>query len=189
MIVGMVMGLWLSNPTPSLTPVQPAWTWTGTSLTLEKLQALSELVTVRAEIADVQETKLAGYTGSLKAAVLVRGELFVGVDLSQAQFENKDEIQHTAVLRLPQPHVISAKLDMNRTKVFGIASHGLWWFVPGGSDADAVVVNHAYREAQQAMDGAQLTPELARQARRQSEKVLGEFGKSGGWELEVKWTE
>ena len=185
LVVGMIVGLWLANRTSS----RPQWTWTGAGLTVEKLKALSELVTVRAEIADVQETKLAGYTGSLKAAVLIRGEFLAGVDLSQARFENKDEIRHAAVLRLPQPHLISAKLDMKRTKVFGISARGLWWFVPGGNDANAVVVNHAYKEAQQVMDSALLTLELAQQARAQAEKVLGEFGKSLGWEVEVKWSE
>ena len=36
---------------------------------------------------------------------------------------------------------------------------------------------------------ALLTPELAQHARSQAEMVLGEFSKSLGWEVELKWTE
>lgn len=182
---GMVLGLWLASRAAG----RPPWTWAGSGLTLEKLQTLSELVTVRAEVADVQETRLAGYTGSLKAALLIRGELLVGVDLSQAQLERQDDVRRTAVLRLPRPQVISARLDMERTRVFGITARGLWWFAPGGADTDAAVVNHAYGAAQEAMNTALLTPELAGRARAQAETVLGEFSKSLGWKLEVQWGE
>ena len=139
LIAGLVLGLWLTGRPPVRSP----WTWNGAGLTLERVRALASLVMLRAEVADVQETSLAGYTGSIRAAVLVRGELLMGVDLSQARFEQKDDLRHTAVLCLPAPRILSARLDHERTRIFGISTRGLWLIVPSGSDADAVVINRA----------------------------------------------
>ena len=185
LIAGLVGGFWLMGRMPGRSP----WTWNNSGLTLEQVRALSELVTVRAEIVDVQETSLAGYTGSIRAAVHIRGELLVGVDLSQARFEQRDEVRHTAVLRLPQPQVISAKLDMKRTRVFGISARGLWLIVPGGADADTVVINRAYREAQGVIEKTVLGPDLQERAKAQGEKVLGQLSESLGWKVDVKWGE
>src|SRR5690348_15989068 len=43
-------------------------------VTIEQIQPLSSLVTTRVDVADVVETQLSGYTGSMKAALLVKGD-------------------------------------------------------------------------------------------------------------------
>jgi hypothetical protein len=183
LIAGLGLGLWWMGRSPVRSP----WTCNSGGLTLERVRALADLVTVRAEVADVQETSLAGYTGSIRAALLIRGELLVGVDLSRATFEQKDEIRHTAVLSLPAPHVLSARLDHQRTRIFGITTRGLWLIAPGGQNADAAVINRAYREAQVAIERTAMVRDIRERAKTQAEKVLCEFSKSLGWELEVKW--
>src|SRR5436190_3396471 len=57
---------------------------------VEQVQALAALVTVRVDVADVQETRLDGRSGGVRAAVLVRGDFLVGTDLGRAAFEAVD---------------------------------------------------------------------------------------------------
>src|SRR5947209_13443372 len=99
-------------------------------LTLERIQTLSVLTTLRVEVADARVTEIAGYTGSIKAVLVIRGEVDIGVDLSKAQFESVDESAHSVTLLLPQPSVHSAHLDQQRTKLIGVWPTGLWSVVP-----------------------------------------------------------
>ena len=70
--------------------------------TIEQIQQLSSLVTLRVEVADVLESSITGYTGGVKAVLVVKGDLLLGVDLSQAKLEKVDLVARTAVLVLPR---------------------------------------------------------------------------------------
>jgi len=76
---------------------------THTGLTIDKIQPLSSLVTARVDVADIVETTLLGYSGSIKVAILVKGDFLLGTDLSAARFEAVDTAHHTATLVLPPP--------------------------------------------------------------------------------------
>src|SRR5438132_1571070 len=65
---------------------------THAGLTVERLQPLSSLVTARVDVADVVETTLAGHTGSVRVAILVKGDFLLGTDLSAARFEAVDVV-------------------------------------------------------------------------------------------------
>jgi hypothetical protein len=182
---GMMLGMWLMVSFGGWA----RWDRTRAGPTIEQVQQLAELVTVRAQVADAQQTSLAGYTGSIRAALLVKGEILVGVDLSQARFEQEDEVHRVAVLRLTRPRVLAARLDHERTKVFGVSTRGLWLMVPGGGDADAAVIDRAYREAQEGLEKAADNPELRRRAANQAELELREFCSSIGWQVEIRWSD
>ena len=156
-------------------------------LTIEQVQALSCLVTTRVEVADVQETRLDGYTGSVKAALLLRGDFLLGVDLAQAKFESVNETARTATLVLPQPHVASPRLDHERTRVFAVLQTGLWQIAPGGGQTSGEVVDRAYRDAQRFVAAAADDPAMIARSRQQAEQVLAAFFKATGWTVTVKW--
>jgi hypothetical protein len=63
--------------------------------------------------------------------VLVKGELSLATDLSQAQFEAVEEQDHTAVLILSPPELLSPHADPAGTKLIGVWRYGLWEVVPG----------------------------------------------------------
>lgn len=109
------------------------------------------------------------------------------MDLSAARFEQMDRDTRTAVLRLPQPTVQSARLDQERTKLVGVWERGLWAITPGGGDAEAVAVNHAMREAQRTMEAAGRDPELIQRCRVQTEQVLLTFLRNIGWTVSAEW--
>jgi hypothetical protein len=160
-----------------------------TGPTIEQVQALSCLVTQRVDVADVQETRLEGYMGGMKAALLVKGDFLLGVDLSKAKFESVDPAGHRAVLVLPQPRVTSPRLDQDRTRLFTISESGLWLIAPGAGPTSTALINRAYRDAQHLIAGACDEPSLMIRGRQQAERVLKAFFDAVGWTVEVRWAE
>ena len=160
-----------------------------TGPTIERVQALSSLVTARVDVADVVESRLDGRLGGAKAALLVKGDFLLGVDLSLARFEAVDAAARTAVLVLPQPKVTSPRLDHSRSRVFAVTESGLWQVAPGGGDASAAVVNKAYRDAQRFVAAACDDPSLMPRARQQAERVLAAFFRATDWKVTVRWAD
>jgi hypothetical protein len=156
--------------------------------TIEQVQQLSELVTLKVDVADIRVTEVKGYLGGSKAAILVKGDVRLGVDLKQAKFQAIDQSNKTAVLILPEPQVSSPRLDHARTRLFASKDEGLWQIVPGDS-AQTAVLNKAYREAQEVVAGAAQDHGLVEQAKKQAEKVLTTFFDAMGWKVAVRWRE
>jgi len=154
--------------------------------TIEQVRALSELVTTRVDVADVQETQISGYTGGIKAAILVKGDFLLGVDLSKARFESMNAEVRTAVLVLPQPQVSSPRVDHERTRLYAVGESGLWKIIPGDA-AYTAVIDLAYREAQRIVGAAADQPSLIERSRRQAQDVLGTLFEAMGWQVTVKW--
>ncbi len=153
---------------------------------IEAVQGMSSLVTLRVQVSDVQFTEIRGYTGSIRAALLVRGEVELGTDLSRAQLVDVDSVKRTATLVLPRPTLHTAKVDLAKTRLVALSKRGLWWIVPG-TDAEEAVVFRAYREAEQAMAAAGRRPELEVQAERQAETTLKHFAEGQSWQIGVRW--
>jgi hypothetical protein len=154
--------------------------------TLLEVQRLAELVTARVEIADVRETKLAGYLGDVKAVLIVRGEALLGPDLSQARISKCDELQREILIELPKPHVISYRLDHSGTRLACLVHDGLWMIVPGDAGRTAVL-NRAYAEAERALSAAAATEQTIEQATTQAERVLSTFFQAAAWHVNVRW--
>ena len=170
------------NPLPSATAAT-----TDTGLTIERIQPLSSLTTLKVQVADVVESELHGKTGKVRAVLIVKGEVALGVDLSSAAFEPVDREKHTAAILLPQPCVQYVRLDHKQTRLLGIWSSGLWLIVPGGGDADAVTVNNGYREAERLVGNTASDGALVQRCRVQTEDVLRSFLRALGWSLDVRW--
>ncbi len=132
--------------------------------TIEQVQALASLVTSRVEVSDVVVTRLSGYTGGVEAAVLLRGDFELGVDLSAARFASLDTAHHSAVLVLPQPRASQPRVDHRRSRIVAVREEGLWKIVPG-HDADVAVTNLALRDTQQFVADAAADPAVIERAR------------------------
>jgi hypothetical protein len=154
--------------------------------TVQQIQQLSTLVTTRVETADVQETSVEGYTGSMRVALLVKGDFLLGVNLAQAHFESVDHETLSAVLTLPAPQVTSPRVDHQRTRLFEITNEGLWAMVP--TDAGrSKVVERAYEQAQQSVTTLASDPLLIDRSRRQAEQVICAFFQALGWSVRICW--
>ena len=80
-------------------PVSRPWAAEiGSGPTLEQIQTLASLTTLKINVADALVTQLAGRTGGIRAVLVVHGNVTLGVDLSKARFESVDQRNRTAVL-------------------------------------------------------------------------------------------
>lgn len=161
---------------------------TGTGPTLEQVQRLSNLVTVKVDVADVQVTELGGYTGGQKAILLVKGDFLLGIDLSRARLESFDKAARTAVLVLPPPAIRSPRLDQERTRLFMVSSQGLWCLVPGDA-GQTTVLNHAYQHAQRVVAEAASNVDSVDRCRRNTESALACFFEAASWKVRIRWSD
>jgi hypothetical protein len=179
----VVLG-WLSSKPRIASTTAPAISHAAP--TVEQIQSLALLTTVRVDVADVRLTTLDGYTGGIRVAAVIKGDFYLSTDLSQARLESVDVHRRTATLFLSQPRVISARLDHERTKLFAMNAYGLWQITPGeGPYAEAV--NQTYAEAQASVEAAAANAEVRQRARAQAEAVLGAFFRAMHWDVTVQW--
>jgi len=154
--------------------------------TIEQVRQLSSLVVTKVDVADVSTTEIAGFTGGVRAALVVRGDLVIAVDLSKARFESQDPDKRTAVLVLPAPEVSRPRLDQEKTRVFELTRQGLWAVLPGDA-GQSTAVNHAYRHAQKVVAAVGADPKLIEKARSDAEETLSAFFQALGWTVTVRW--
>ena len=153
---------------------------------LSRITELAELVTLRVPVSTVITTEIVGYTGSVSCAIVVHGEVELGVDLEQARFEDVDPEARTAILVLLEPKTRAARLDHARTHVYSLDRHGLWVMLPS-DEPGRRVVNRGMTEAQATLEQTARDPVLIQKAQEQAEQVLrGGFGVLG-WRVSLTW--
>jgi hypothetical protein len=195
-VLGIVLGIGIAQILPLLQPSSVPGGFAGPGgggpsqgePTIEQIQSLATLLTSRIDVADVQRTTLAGYSGGVSAALIVKGDVQVGVDLSRARLESVDIATRRAVLILPPPTVGMSRVDHERTRLWAISHQGLWQIVPG-ERASVAVVNQAFHEAQQMIGRVAEQPELIEHSRQQAQAVLKTFFAALDWEVNVRWTD
>ena len=166
----------------------PSATHAHSGPTIEQVRGLSSLTVLKVDVADVQVTDLRGYTGGAKAALVVKGDLTLATDLSEARFESLDPRNRMAVLVLPPPQVASPRVDHARTRLFGVWRYGLWQAVPGGR-AETAAVNRSFAEAQRVVAAAGDDFSLDQRGRAQAEAALGAFFQALDWKVTVHWSD
>src|SRR5512137_912448 len=109
-LVGMViMGVMFTYLRRQVAPAPPAVVEvTHTGPTIAQIRGWAALVSCRVTLEDFVTSKFDGFGGSLSAAVTIRGEALLGVDLEQAYLQQVDQSSRTLVLVLPQPTCQSA---------------------------------------------------------------------------------
>jgi hypothetical protein len=178
MIVLVVLAaLWLYN---AKQPSQPQIVSLGP--TVEQAQKLSELVTLRIYIADVLIGCDEQWIGNVEAAFLIKGDALISVDLAQMQVA-KDLDKKTAVLTLPKPRILSARVDHERSRVWDMRKGCLVF----GDDRAKAVYQSGFLHAQRLVEQVAGQDEWIDKARSQAEAILKGFYSALGWAIEIKW--
>jgi hypothetical protein len=149
--------------------------------TIERLERLSQLVTGKVTICDV----LVGASDDSKGAFLIRGDALIGLDLSKAVITEKDESAKRATILLPQPRVIVARVDHERSKVYEFRTTS---WIPWHSQSGRLL-EEAMLQAQRMVTKAANSPENIEQARRQAEIIIGALYEHLSWSLKIIWQE
>ena len=157
------------------------------TLTIERIQPVLSLLTSRVQVSDVAYEKLDGYTGSLKLAALIHGDVLIQIDLADAQLVEIHDDRRTATLVLPMPEAISPRIDHNRTRVIAVYTSGLWRMVPT-DQGRAQLFDRAMANAQQRIAQAAVEQTLVDDARQQAERIITTFARDQlDWQIDIRW--
>lgn len=162
----------------------PSWI-TGSessSPTITEIQELGQLTVLRVNVADV----LADSSDDYKGLWIVRGDALVAVDLQSAKLQSADEKTKKLVVLLPQPRVIQARVDHEKTKTYDVSKKAWWNPFVGRSDE---FVDKAMSKAQRIVEKQSTDDETMQQAREQAERMLASMYRYAGWEIDVVWQE
>lgn len=156
---------------------------------VEQLKPLAALMTHRVVVVDALTVTITGYVGELRAAVIVRGDAMLTVDLAQATIKDIEHEARTVVIVLPPPHVLSARVDHEHTRIFSVEASGLWALMPGvGGRAE--IIDRALREAQEVIAKAASEPLVIEQARARAQALICSFfADSMKWSITVRWAD
>jgi Protein of unknown function (DUF4230) len=158
--------------------------WPGSALaappppSIAQIQSMSELATTRVHLSDFIEGENAHYIGRWT----LHGEVVLGVDLSAVRYVKVDEAAKRATLSLPQPHLISSKVDHERSAEVWVKSK-VWVPTSSSQVLRDEVWKHADRKIQR------LGQELGymERAKVQAERVLGQLFEGVGWKVNFEW--
>lgn len=149
--------------------------------TVQEIERMAQILVAKIHIADV----LIGVSDDSKGAFLIRGDAAIAVDLNKAAITEKDNDRKQATIRLPQPKVVLARVDHERSRVyeFRTTSWIPWHAQPGR------LLEQAMLQAQRMVEQAANSPENIEQGRRQAEVIIGGFYEHVGWHVQVRWKE
>ena len=145
---------------------------------LAVIQSMSELATTRVHIADVIEGSNRDYVGKWQ----FRGQYILGVNLAEAVYLQADAEKREAVLRLPQPHLISSKIDHESSEELYV--HWASW-VPLSSKQ--VLRDEVWKYAGRKLERLGQEQGHMERAKVQAERALTELFRGLGWNVRFEW--
>lgn len=168
----------------------PAWLWwTGVPSpnaqaaapppSLATIRNMSELATTRVHISDVITGKNQHWEGKW----LLHGELILGVDLAKASYGQTHPETKEAVLRLPPPHLISSKVEHDRSEELFMKS--LSWM--SFSSDPKLLRDAVWKQADGKLKRLAEEPGYAERAKVQAERVLQDLFGGVGWKVRFEW--
>ena len=83
-----------------------------------QLERLQYLVSTRVHVVDV----LVGESRWLEGSWIIQGDALIGVDMKKAEIRDADRKARTAVIILPQPAVLSARVNHEKSQQWDIKS-------------------------------------------------------------------
>ena len=171
-LVALPAGLWSSGvPFP----------WAARAVpppSLAVIQSMSELATTRVHISDTIE----GANNDFQGKWALHGEVILGVNLADAAYVQARPEKREAVLRLPPPHLISSKIDHERSEELYI--HWVSW-VPFRSKQ--VLRDTVWKEADKKLQRMGQEQGYRERARVQAERALEGLFKGLGWTVRFVW--
>lgn len=167
----LLSGLWMASakspevPGPPLPPIS-------------RIQEMSDLATLRVQIAD----SVIGKNEHWEVCWMLHGEAVLGVDLSRATYVSVDDQNRRAVLSLPEVHVVSSKVDHNRSRELTVKQKS-WLPSPGRKSLRDEVWQHADgKVARLARDESYLKGSM-----QNAERVLDRLFQNVGWTITYEW--
>lgn len=153
--------------------------------TVEKLQPLAELVSLRVQIVDILTVEQPGWLHGYQGAWLIQGDALWTTDLQQAQIEVVSSVPGSAAVRivLPSPRVSWARLDQSKTQTYDLRSTS---WIPL-LQVPPQVQDEALERAQTLIAEIANQEAYRQQAQHQAEAILTRFYAGYGVVTEIVW--
>ena len=148
--------------------------------TVERLQRLSQLVTLQVMVADV----LVGEGEGSRGSWLIKGDALLGTDLAKAQIVDRDDTARRATLLLPSPVVLHSRVDHQRTRTWEVRR--MAW-MPWNADQDRLR-DAVMLQAQELVTHVAGSSENIRQTKTNTETTIKTLYGEVGWQVSVQWT-
>lgn len=165
--IGVNPFIWASVSDPPLPPIV-------------QVQMMSDLATTRVQISDFIE----GENNHYQARWDLRGEAVLGVDLSKAKYASINEKSRTAAIILPAPHLISSKVDHERSKELFLKSKTI---IPVGIEGARSLREEVWKHADKKFQRLAQNEGYLEATRVQAERVLNRLFTDLGWTITYKW--
>lgn len=179
---------------PPATPVAPP--------ALATVEGMGHLVSLKVRYANViaftqQLTQGIPWTqwelrlGGTQVLLVARGDCLVGTDMREARYEAVDAAARTAVLVLPQPAALSARVDhrprdQGGSYFYAVQGTGIEPLIPGSANRTQAI-DTALQRAQKDMErGCQAASTVAT-ARDHAEAALKPLFAATGWQVAFRW--
>jgi Protein of unknown function (DUF4230) len=157
--------------------------FSSTGPTIVQLERLQYLVSTRVHVADV----LVGESRWLEGSWIIQGDALLAVDMSKAEIRDRNEQARTAVIVLPQPAVLSARVNHEKTQEWDIKSRS-WVPIASMILGDRTAMEkQAMLQAQQLVERAAGSDDNKATARQSAEGIVGELYRAVGWHISVQW--
>ena len=151
--------------------------------TMVQLERLQYLVSIRVQVADV----LVAESRWLEGSWIIQGDALLAVDMSKAEIKDKDDKLRTALIVLPQPAALSARVNHERTQQWDIKSR-TWIPLASLLLGDRTALEkEAMLQAQELIERAADSEDNQAMARKGVEGMLAELYQSVGWQVSVRW--
>ena len=130
--------------------------------------------------------------GGTRVLLIARGECFLGTDLQLAKYEQIQPTEKTATLSLPNPKILSARLNHDAKSggsyFYSVTNNGVAVLLPG-TDGQTKAMNRALQQGQSDIEAACAKPEHLAAAKRSAEAVLQPTVSATGWKNPASpWT-
>ncbi|MCB5187201.1 DUF4230 domain-containing protein [Methylobacillus caricis] len=189
------IGMWLfgkSSPPPP--PPQPP---------LMSLEQMGHLVTVKVNYANVLEftqkiTQDIPWTqwelrfGATKVLLVARGDCLVGTDFRLAKYLEVNKDLRSALLVLPEPKAISARVshdpqEKGGSYFYAVTGTGIEPIIPGSANR-IKAIDLALEAAQKDISRVCSGPDVLATARKNAETTLLPAFSAIGWKVSIRWT-
>ncbi len=188
------MLLFGSKPSPPPTPQPP----------LMSLEQMGHLVSVKVNYANVIEftekitqgipwTQWELRIGGTNVLLVARGDCLVGTDFRLAKYQEVNQALRSAVLVLPEPKPISARVshdprEKGGSYFYAVTGTGIEPVIPGSANRTKAI-DAALNMAQQEITRVCGSAEVLATARKNAEAILLPTFSASGWKVNVHWTQ
>lgn len=166
------------------------WSWVGPKTVkfssqdvLEEVEKLGHLTVQRVRIAEVLTAEMGGDRALFK----IHGDALIAVDLRAIEDTDIDEGNKTITFSLPDPHVMSPRVDHSKSELFDYKSSVWNRWIKGTVKDQNHVTNVAYAHAQEAIEAAANSDAHIQESRVTAVDVLNRMFRREGWRIKVKW--